>query len=111
MNKFYLLVALVLTLTGCDALTKRNATSLKGTYRQVDKLGSLQQTAATIQFTTTKATMSAAYNQSFDYKLEDGYVYIDGGDILKTRFLIVSPDTLRNEGTPGFEGTYVRLKQ
>jgi len=111
MTKLYLSAALALLLASCDALTKFTDTSLKGTYRQIDKFRPFQQTAATIQFTTTKATMSAAYNQSFDYKLEDGYVYIDGGDILKTRFKVISPDTIRNEGTPGFEGTYVRVSQ
>jgi hypothetical protein len=111
MPKLYLSAALALLLTSCDAMTKLTTTSLKGTYRRIDKLRPFQRTAATIQFTTTKATMSAVYNQSFDYKLEDGYVYVDGGDILKTRFLIVSPDTLRNEGTPGLEGTYVRVSQ
>ena len=103
-----LLAALTLALTGCEALTK--PTTLHGTYRQIGKLRPLQRTAATIQFTTTKATMSEAFNQSFDYKLEDGYVYIDGGDIIQTRFRVVSPDTLRNEGNPIVEGTYVRVQ-
>lgn len=109
MRNLYYLAALALTLTSCDASNK--PASLKGTYRLTTKLKPWQEHAATIQFTTTKATMSAALNQSFDYKLEDGYVYIDGGDILKMRLQLVSPDTLRNEGTPGFEGTYVKVSQ
>lgn len=103
----YPFAALTLTLTSCEALTK--PTTLHGTYRQIGKLRPLQRTAATIQFTTPKATMSEVFNQSFNYKLEDGYVYIDGGDVIQTRFRIVSPDTLRNGGTPIVEGTYVRV--
>lgn len=104
MNKLHLLAALLLPLTGCDALTE--PTSLKGTYRQIDKLRPLQLHAATLEFTTTKVTLSEASNQSFDYKIEDGYVYISD-----LRYKLVSLDTLRNEDAPlGFKGTYVRVK-
>lgn len=104
MTNLYLLAALVLTLTGCDALTK--PTSLKGTYRQIDKRRQFQTHAATIEFTTTKATLSEAFNQSFGYKIEDGYVYISD-----LRYQLISLDTLRNEDAPlGFKGTYVKVK-
>ena len=44
-----------------------------------------------------------------DYTIENDYVYV-GSEGSQIRFKIVSPDTLRNEGTTGFEGTYVRVK-
>ena len=106
MNKLYLLVALVLTLTGCDTLTKKR---LPGIYQYIGQKQPFQ-AINKFELTDKKFIMESLFGEgAMDYIVEDGYVYA-GPAGSQIRFKIVSPDTLRNEGTTGFEGTYVRVK-
>lgn len=102
----YLLAALALTLTGCDTLTKKR---LAGTYHYVKSKESVP-LIDKFELTDTKFIMpSLGGEAASDYTIENGYVYVGSG-WPQVRFKIVSSDTLRNEGTVGFEGTYVKVK-
>jgi hypothetical protein len=106
MTKLYLLAALVLTLTGCDTLAKKR---LLGIYHYVGQTYPVP-LISKFELTDSKFIMSSLVSEgATDYVVEDGYVYV-GTDASQIRFKIVSPDTLRNEGTMGFEGTYVKVK-
>jgi hypothetical protein len=106
MYKLYLCAALVLTVTGCDTLTKKRLT---GTYQyigQKDRFHSLNK----FELTGTKFVTNIFFGeQAMNYTVEDDYLYVHFPGI-QYRFKVVSSDTLRNEGTMGFEGTYVRMK-
>jgi hypothetical protein len=107
MKNLYLLAALAVTLAGCDAIQKQ---TLKGTYRNVETRGGLWRIVDHLEVTDTKFIFATSMGeQATDYKVEDGYVYA-GPEAAQVRFKIVSADTLRNEGTVGYEGTYVKVK-
>lgn len=107
MNKLYLLAALTLTLASCDTLTKSN---LKGQYEYIGSDHRMR-VLDKFELTPTKFIMPRSFigEAAMDYKVEDGYVYAgpEGGQI---RFRIIG-DTLRNEGTAGMDGDYVRVRQ
>jgi hypothetical protein len=109
MNKLYLFAALVLTLTGCDTLTKPTATSLKGSYQYT---GQKNGSHILYKFKLTGTKFVADFfmgEQAFDYTVEENYLYMKTVGT-QYPFKVVSPDTLYNEGTTGLEGTYVRVK-
>jgi hypothetical protein len=106
MNKLYLLAALMLALTSCDILTKKR---LPGTYHYIGQKQPFQ-ALSKFELTDKKFIMASLVGEAaMDYVVEDGYVYA-GPAGSQIRFKIISADTLRNEGTMGFEGTYVRVK-
>ena len=105
MNKMYMLAFLAVTLASCDTLTNP---SLKGKYQYIGRDHRMH-ILDKFELTPTKFVMPGMFGEAaMDYKVEDGFVYAgpDGGQI---RFKIVSTDTLRNEGTMGMEGDYVRV--
>jgi hypothetical protein len=107
MHKLYLIAALALTLASCEALTK--PTSLIGTYKYVGKIPpGVILMSKKLEFTKTKVVMDM--DITMDYTIEDNYVYI-GPPEGQVRFKVVSKDTLRNDGTYGFEGTYAKVSQ
>ena len=106
MKNLYLLAALALSLTGCDAMKKQ---ALKGTYQNTEKAGMFR-IVDHVEITETKFILGTRMgDQATEYKVEDGYVYA-GPDAAQVRFKIVGADTLRNEGNLGYEGIYVRVK-
>jgi len=107
MKNLYLLAALALSLTGCDAMKKQ---ALKGTYRNTEQPGMFR-VVDHVEITDIKFILATTMgDQATDYKVEDGYVYTGPGGA-QIRFKIVSADTLQNEGNLGCEGTYVRVQQ
>jgi hypothetical protein len=106
MRNIYYLAALALTLTSCDALNKP---TIQGTYRHINKRGFFTD-FNWMQFTGTKCIIPffLGNDMATEYSIEEGYVYV-GMKGSQIRFKIVSPDTLQNESTLGFEGTYVKV--
>lgn len=106
MKKLYILAALILTISSCDALIK---TSVVGTYKYLGDIPkNVLLVSRTLEFTKTKVVLDIG--MTMDYTVEDGYAYINMGGGSQARFKIVSADTLYSDSM-GCEGTYVRVQQ
>jgi hypothetical protein len=107
MNTLFLLAATALALCSCEALTQQRP---KGTYRRTD-YNEFRQATRELEFSDTKCTMPRYNGLALNYTVEGGYVYVGPAEGAQIRFQVVSPDTLINNESFGFEGTYVRVRQ
>lgn len=106
MRSYYLLAALALTLASCDTLTRQR---LPGTYQYLndnDHYHLLNKFELTGDKFITRDFMGKT---AMDYTVDGDALYVNSAGV-QYPFRIVSSDTLRNEGSMGLMGTYVRVK-
>jgi hypothetical protein len=100
-----LLLTTLLLASGCDVLTRYQ---LRGTYHRIGEKQSLGVNAFELTDSHLLMTLPVVGQRAFEYHLEGDRLYVGEGQQLQ--FTNEGYGILRNDGTTGFDGRFIKLK-